>query len=68
MSVLLVLLAFGGTTACCRSGCRLGAKLPDAIPNCGTALGFAADLKPAMDDQRIPGFGGEPGAPSQARR
>jgi predicted PurR-regulated permease PerM len=69
LSVLLVLLAFGGTISVLAGpAADWAAKLPDAIPKLRDGLSFLHG--PIEAGQRmikhIPGFGGEPGAPPQA--
>ena len=69
VSVLLVLLAFGGTISVLAGpAADWAGKLPDAIPKLRDGLGFLHE--PIEAGQRmikqIPGFGGEPGAPPQA--
>jgi predicted PurR-regulated permease PerM len=69
LSVLLVLLAFGGTiSALAGPAADWAGKLPDAIPKLRDGLSFLH--QPIEAGQRmikqIPGFGSEPGAPPQA--
>lgn len=69
LSVLLVLLAFGGTISMLAAPATAWAeKLPDAIPKLRDSLGFLHE--PIAAGQRmlsqIPGFGGEAGGASPA--
>jgi predicted PurR-regulated permease PerM len=69
LSVLLVLLAFGGTISVLAGpAADWAGKLPDAIPKLRDGLGFLHE--PIEAGQRmikqIPGFGSESGAPPQA--
>jgi predicted PurR-regulated permease PerM len=69
LSVLLVLLAFGGTISVLAGpAADWAGKLPEAIPKLRDSLGFLQAPIEAVERmmKQIPGFGGEQGAAPQA--